>query len=137
MFQQVVLIGYLGNDPEMRFTASGDAVTHFRLAVNRRWTRDDGQMQEKTNWFNVTLWRRQAEIANQYLSKGKRVLVIGEIDGARPYTDREGNQRASIDVQVRELRFMDSRGQGSETEEGATASIENSQMMAVEEPLPF
>ncbi|MCL4859776.1 MAG: single-stranded DNA-binding protein [Caldilineaceae bacterium] len=109
MFQQLTAIGNLGNDPEMRYTPSGEPFTRFRMAVSRRWTRDDGSSQERTTWFNVTLWRRQAEVANQYLTKGKRVLIIGEIEGARPYTDREGNPRATIDVTARELRFVDSR----------------------------
>lgn len=109
MFQQSILIGNLGNTPEMRYTPSGVPFTNFRLAVNRRWTGENGQPMEKTTWFNITTWRRQAELASQYLEKGSRVLIIGEIEGARPYTDREGAQRASIDVTGHEIRFMDSR----------------------------
>ncbi len=88
MYQQIILVGNLGQDPEMRYTPSGVPVTSFSLAVNRVWTGQDGQRQEKTTWFRVTAWQREAELASQYLSKGRQVLVIGE---ARAYTDREGN----------------------------------------------
>ena len=109
MYQQLMLIGNLGSDPEMRYTASGVPVTNFRLAVNRRWTNTEGQAQEKTTWFNVSLWRRQAEIASQYLAKGHRVLIIGEVDSARPWTDRDGNLRATIEVTGNELKLMENR----------------------------
>jgi single-strand DNA-binding protein len=134
MYQQVTLIGHLGNDPEMRYTPAGEAVTNMRLAVNRRWTREDGQPQEKTTWFNVTLWRRQAELASQYLSKGKKVLITGEIDGARPWTDREGNLRASIEITARDFRFMENRTNGHDSEQAAEV---DAQPDVAEEPLPF
>jgi single-strand DNA-binding protein len=137
MYQQVTLIGYLGRDPEMRYTAAGDAVTNITLAVNRRWTRDDGQSQEKTNWFHVTFWRRQAEFANQYLGKGKRVLIVGEIDGARPYTDRDGNPRASIDIQGREIRILESRHHDQEADVALAQSAEINNGLVSEEPIPF
>jgi single-strand DNA-binding protein len=114
MFQQLILIGNLGNSPELRYTPTGQAYASFRLAVNRRWTGENGQPMEKTTWFNITAWQRQAELSSQYLDKGRRVMVIGEIEGARPYTDRDGNQRASIDVRAREIRFMDGRNTGQE-----------------------
>ncbi len=121
MYQQLILIGNLGNNPEMRFTASGVPVTNFRLAVSRRWTGADGQAQEKTTWFQVSSWNRQAEFVNQYLTKGRRVMVIGEVEAARPWTDRNGNLGATIEVTAREVRFMDSRpesnGQGGSAEE--------------------
>lgn len=114
MFQQLILIGHLGNDPELRYTPSGQPYAGFRLAVNRRWTGDNGQPMEKTTWFNVTTWRRQAELSSQYLNKGRRVMIIGEVESARPYTDREGNQRASIDVTAREIRFIENRNNEQE-----------------------
>lgn len=109
MFQQLILIGYLGNKPEMRYTPAGLPVSNFRMAVSRRWTGENGQPVEKTTWFNVTAWQRLAEFASQYLEKGSRVMVIGVVEGARPYTDREGVQRASIDVTANEIRFMESK----------------------------
>ena len=110
MYQQLILIGHLGTEPEMRYTASGIPVTNFNMAVSRRWTNPEGQSQEKTTWFRVSLWRRQAEIASQYLAKGHRVMIVGEVDNARPWTDRDGNLRASIEVTATELKLMESKG---------------------------
>jgi single-strand DNA-binding protein len=113
MYQQLILIGHLGTEPEMRYTASGIPVTNFNMAVSRRWTNPEGQSQEKTTWFRVSLWRRQAEIASQYLAKGHRVMIVGEVDNARPWTDRDGNMRASIEVTATELKLMENKGANS------------------------
>ena len=113
MYQQIILIGHLGTEPEMRYTASGVPVTNFNMAVSRRWTNAEGQSQEKTTWFRVNLWRRQAEIASQYLAKGHRGMIVGEVDSARPWTDRDGNARASIEVTATELKLMENKGVNS------------------------
>ena len=76
MYQQITLIGNLGRDPEMRYTPSGQPVTNFSVAVTRAWVGQDGQRQEKTVWFRVTAWRKLAEQASQYLTKGSKVLRI-------------------------------------------------------------
>jgi single-strand DNA-binding protein len=133
MYQQITLIGNLGSDAEMRYIPSGDAVTNFNLAVNRRWTREDGQSQEKTLWFRITAWRKLAELASQYLNKGRRVLIVGEIDSARAYIDREGNPRASIEVTAREIRFLDTRPSNQE-EDGPVAHGEREEPVA---EIPF
>lgn len=122
MYQQLMLIGNLGSDPEMRYTASGIPVTNFNLAVSKRWTNPEGQAQEKTTWFRVSLWRRQAEIASQYLAKGHRVMIIGEVDSARPWTDRDGNLRASIEVTASELRLLENRTANGHGEAEASAA---------------
>jgi single-strand DNA-binding protein len=121
MYQQITLIGNLGNKPEMRYTPSGTAVTNFSLAVSRRWTGNDGQQQEKTTWFRVTAWERRAEVASQYLNKGSKVMVIGEVTEARPWTDRDGNQRASIEVLAQEIKFLEGRGQEQDAGAGKTS----------------
>jgi single-strand DNA-binding protein len=110
MFQQVILLGNLGSDPEMRYTPSGVPVTSFSLAVNRVWNSQDGQRQEKTIWFRVSAWRRDAEIASQYLAKGRQVLIVGELEEPRTYQDRDGNTRVSLDVTARNIRLVGSRG---------------------------
>lgn len=122
MFQQLILIGNLGSDPEMRYTASGIPVTNFNLAVSKRWTNPEGQAQEKTTWFRINLWRRQAEIASQYLAKGHRVMIIGEVDSARPWTDRDGNLRATIEVTGNELRLLENRAGNGHSEPEAQAA---------------
>ena len=111
MYQQITLIGNLGRDPEMRYTASGSAVTSFPVATSQRWTGSDGQRNEKTVWFRVSAWERQAETCNQYLTKGRRVLVVGEIEEPYVYTDQEGNSRASLQVRARNVQFLNSRAE--------------------------
>lgn len=123
MYQQVTLIGNLGNDPELRYTASGDAVTNFSLAVNRRTAGSEGVPHYKTTWFRVTAWRRQAEVANQYLSKGRRVMVVGEIDTIRTYMDRDDNPRAIVDLTAREIQFLDNRAASEEISAEAEEQI--------------
>jgi single-strand DNA-binding protein len=116
-FQKLIIVGRLGKDPEMRYTQSGVPVTSFNVAVDRRWTNQSGEKQEKTTWFRVTCWRKQAEIAAQYLQKGKQVLVEGEVD-ASAYTDREGNARASLEMTATNFQMLGARG---EAPEGAVA----------------
>ncbi len=110
MYQQITLIGNLGNDPEMRYTPSGVPVASFSLAVNKTWTGQDGQKQDKTTWFRVTTWRKSAEIVSQYLTKGSKVMVVGEIEEARAFTDRDGNNRASLEVTAQTVKFLSGRG---------------------------
>ncbi len=110
MYQQVVIVGNLGSDPEMRFTPSGIPVTSFSVAVNRRWTDSNGEQREKTTWFRVTAWRRLAELCNQYLSKGRLVLVEGEID-ASAWLDNQGNPRATLELTARKVKFLGGRGE--------------------------
>ncbi|MFN8492199.1 MAG: single-stranded DNA-binding protein [Caldilineaceae bacterium] len=136
MFQQLMLIGHVGQQPEMRYTPSGTAVANFSLAVNKRSTNAEGQVQEKTTWFRVTMWEKKAELASQYLHKGSKVMVVGEINEARPWTDQSGNLRASLEMTAHELRFLDSRGR--EQDEGANkaTSSEPSQEAAPAD-IPF
>ena len=111
MFSQIILIGNLGNDPEMRYTPTGVPVTSFSLAVNKSWTNQEGQRQDKTTWYRVNTWRKQAETVSQYLTKGSKVLVVGELDEARAYIDRDGNPRASLEVTAQTVRFLSGRGE--------------------------
>lgn len=80
---KVFLLGRLGQDPEMKYTANGHAMTTFSMATNRYWTDDSGEKQEKTEWHNVKVWRRQAEIANEFLRKGSLVLVEGRLETSK------------------------------------------------------
>lgn len=106
MFQQCIIVGNLGRDPEMRFMGDGTPVTNFNVAVNKRWTGRDGNPGEKTWWFRVTCWGRLAETTNQYLRKGSPVMVIGEVD-ASAYIPREGGEpRASLELTARDVRFL-------------------------------
>jgi len=139
MYQQITLIGNLGNDPEMRYTPNGVPVTSFSLAVNRRWTNQEGQAQEKTLWFRVTAWRKLAETASQYLTKGRQVLVVGELEEPRTFTDKNGVVRVSLDVTANEIRFLGrSDGAHGETAMSSVATSSGSGGPAMsDEDIPF
>lgn len=102
---KVQIIGNLGADPEMRFTANGRSVANFRVACNRNWTTPDGERREDTEWVSVVCWERLAEIAGQYLSKGRQVYVEGRLQ-TRQWEDREGNTRYTTEVIAREMIML-------------------------------
>ncbi|MFL5761591.1 MAG: single-stranded DNA-binding protein [Thermomicrobiales bacterium] len=111
---QAILIGNLGRDPETRFTPNGAMNVSFTMATNRRWTDANGQQQENTTWFRVTAWGRLGESLNKLaeqgaLVKGRSVFVSGSFD-AREYTDRNGLQRMSLDVNANDVRLLGGRG---------------------------
>jgi single-strand DNA-binding protein len=118
MYQQITLVGNLGRDPEMRYTGSGVPVTNFSVATTRTWTGADGQRQEKTVWFRVAAWRRLAEICNEYLAKGRRVLVVGELDEPNIWTDQNGNTRADLQLTARDVQFLNSRAEAEAMDAG-------------------
>ena len=114
MYQRVVLVGRLGKDPEMRYTPQGTPVTSISVATSRKYNTADGQQKEETAWFRVSVWGKQGEAVNQYLTKGSRVLVEGtltpdENGGPRTWTDKEGKVRASFEVRAQTVRFLDSK----------------------------
>ena len=95
---KVILVGRLASDPEMRSTQAGQPVCNFRMATSRVWTnRDSGQKQEKTEFHNIVLWRRLAEIASQFLTKGSLVLIEGRIE-TRSWEDASGNKKYKTEV---------------------------------------
>jgi single-strand DNA-binding protein len=117
MYHKIVIVGNLGGDPEMRYTPDGTAVTNFSVATNRRWNRPDGTQGEETVWFRVTAWRQLAETCNQYLSKGRPVLIEGRLkpdeNGApRVWIGNDGQARASFEVTALTVRFLGGRGEG-------------------------
>jgi single-strand DNA-binding protein len=108
MFSKTIVVGYLGRDPELRFTPSGQQVCSFSVATSRSWTDQGGQPQEKTTWFRVTAWGKLGELCHQYLAKGRLVLVEGEID-ASSWTSQTGEPRASLELNARNVRFLGGR----------------------------
>ena len=90
MYQKVQIIGRLGRDPEMRYLTNGTPVVSFSVATDRAWTDSDGAKQVKTTWFKVSAWRRLAETCNQYLTKGRLLLVEGELAERNPFHQRDG-----------------------------------------------
>ncbi len=112
-YQQITIVGNLGRDPEMRYTPTGVPVTSFSVAVSRNWTDQNGQRQEKTTWFRVSAWRKTAEVVSQYAVKGSLVLVTGEIDEPRIWTDKDGNARSSLEITAQNVRFLGGRPDGN------------------------
>lgn len=106
--------------PRLPYTLpSGQSVCNFSVAVSARWTNREGQPQEETTWFRVAVWGRQAETSNQYLAKGRRVLVEGRVS-ARAFIGNDGQPRASLELSARDVRFMSSRQE--DAQEGGAAS---------------
>lgn len=112
MYQKIIIAGYLGRDPEMRYTPSGQAVTNLNVATSRRWSDRDGNSQEETIWWRVAVWGKQAETCNQYLSKGRPVLVEGRVrpdpatGGPRIWTGNDGQPRSSFEINAISVRFL-------------------------------
>ena len=107
-FQQVIIVGNVGRDAELKYTPQGVAVCDFSVAVNKVTGKGENR-KEKTTWFKVTVWRERAETASQYIKKGMKIMVIGEVD-ARAYTDKNGQAVASLDLTANDFKFLDSRG---------------------------
>ena len=120
MYQSVTVIGYLGRDPEMRYTSSGVPVTNFSVATSRKWTDAAGAAQEKTTWFKVSAWRKLAQTCNQYLHKGQLVMVEGEVD-ASAWTGQDGTAKATLELTARTVKFLSKSGEAQE----AAAEDEN------------
>lgn len=116
-FNKIILVGYLGRDPEIRHTPQGEAVCNFSMATTERRKNAQGEMEELTTWFKVTVWRRQAEIANEYLSKGKQVYVEGRLRQAE-YTDRDGNKRTALEVSASDIQFLGDKASGADNGDG-------------------
>jgi len=116
MVNKVILIGNLGRDPEVRSTPSGQPVATFTLATSRRWRDKSGQKQEQTEWHTVVVWGKQAEIAGQYLTKGKQIYVEGRLQ-TRSWDDRQtGEKKYKTEVVCDNFQMLSARGGGSEFE---------------------
>ncbi len=109
---RIQIIGNLGRDPELRFTQSGTPVANFTVAVNESWRRRDGQPGERTEWFRIVAWAGLAEVANEYLRRGRQVYIDGRIQ-TREWQDREGNDRTSTELVARDLILVGSRDDSS------------------------
>jgi single-strand DNA-binding protein len=120
MYHTLIIVGNVGKDPEMRYTPSGQAVTSFSLASNRQYTTGNGEQVKETIWFRVTTWGKQAEVCNQYVKKGMKVLVEGRLTpdkatgGPRVWTKQDGSTGSSFEVTASTVRFLSSRGEGGE-----------------------
>jgi single-strand DNA-binding protein len=110
MLNKVMIIGNLGRDPEVRTTPSGQAVANFTVATNRKWKDRDGNLQEKTEWHQVVCWGRQAEVAGQYLTKGKLIYVEGRLE-TRSWDDKtHGDKRYRTEIICDNFQMLGRKG---------------------------
>ncbi len=124
---KVQLIGNLTRDPELRHTPKGTAVSEISLAINRVWNNDQGQKQEETTFVEVTLWGRQAELAQQYLTKGRPVYIEGRLQ-LDSWDDKEtGKKRSKLRVIGENMQFLDSKGGGGGGNNSGGGNSERSQ----------
>ena len=114
---KVMLIGNLGKDPEVRFTAAGQAVTSFSLATSEKFKNKSGEMEERTEWHNITLWGKLAKIAGEYLSKGKTVYIEGRLQ-TRKWQDKEGVERYTTEIIAEQMQLLGSRGGAASGDDG-------------------
>ena len=137
MYHKITLVGRLGGDPEMRYTPSGQAVTNISVATNRRYTTSDGNKVDETTWFRISAWGKTAEITNEYLKKGSRVLIEGRLNpdqetgGPRLWERQDGTSAASYEITAERVHFISTRA-----EDEASQSAGESQGIA-EEDIPF
>jgi single-strand DNA-binding protein len=110
---KVILVGRLGKDPELKYTASGTPFCRFSMATDDVWNdKSSGERQEKTEWHNIVTWDRLAEICNQYLTKGSLVYIEGSLQ-TREWDDQEGNKRRTTEVRARDMVMLGSKGDGA------------------------
>lgn len=102
---KAILIGRLGRDPEVRYMPNGEAVCNFSIATSETWKDQHGQKQERTEWHAVTLYRRMAEVAGQYLKKGSLVYIEGRIQ-SRKYTGKDGIERTAYEIICHEMKML-------------------------------
>lgn len=120
MYQRIIIVGNLGKDPEARFTPGGQQVTSFSVATENRYNNAAGEQVKETCWFRVSTWGKQAEICNQYLKKGSKVLVEGRLTpdkatgGPRVY-ESNGKHGSSYDLRADTVRFLSPRTDGDQS----------------------
>ena len=102
---KVILVGNLGRDPEVRYTPQGTAVANFTMATTDRWNDPSGEKKERTEWHRIVVWGKQAEIAAEYLKKGRQVYVEGSLQ-TREWTDKEGNKRYTTEVRAQRFQML-------------------------------
>jgi len=124
-YHTIIVVGRLGRDPELRFTPSGQAVCNLSVATDHSYTSRDGQRVSQTTWFRVTVWGKQAETVNQFLAKGRQVLVEGRLNsdengGPRVWTRQDGTPSASYEITANTVRFLGSKSDSQQSSGGGS-----------------
>jgi single-strand DNA-binding protein len=145
-FNKIIIVGNLGRDPELRYTPQGSAVCSFSVATNEKRKDKTGELQDITTWFRITLWGKQAENASKYLTKGRPVYIEGRLR-VEEYTDRDGAQRYSLEVQGTDMQFIssgradeyttESSSQHNFADEADSTDNFSTQSSAVDDDIPF
>ena len=133
---KVILIGNLGQDPEMKYTSGGTAMCNMSLATTESYKNSEGETVEKTEWHRLVAWARLAEICSQYLKKGSQIYVEGSIQ-YRQFDDKDGNTRYFTDIRVREMQMLGGRdggSSGSYSDGGQARGNQTTRKPAVSEP---
>lgn len=140
MFNKVFLIGRLGQDPEMRYTPSGTAVTDFPMATDRRYKDREGNLQKETTWHDIVCWGKTAEFVAEYLQKGRLVFVEGEIR-RDTWEDRNGQKRVNVKINARNIQLLEwgekNTRSGSSAKPVASAEEPNEDFGDTEDDVPF
>ena len=123
---KVIIIGNIGQDPEVRYTPGGNAVANLTIATSESWKNQQGQSQERTEWHRCVLYRRLAEIAGEYLKKGAKVYIEGRLQ-TREWQDQQGQKRYTTEIVVNEMQMLDSRGNTGTGTGSGNASHQGSQ----------
>lgn len=137
-YHTLIIVGYIGKDPEMRYTPAGQAVTNFSIAANRQYTSSGGEQVKETIWFRVSVWGKTAENCNQYLHKGSLVLVEGRLvcdpktGSPRLYTRQDGSPGTAFEMSANTVRFL-----SGHEEESAVENTDNGPDHQPEEERPF
>ncbi len=109
MFNSVILVGRLGHDPESSTTKSGEHLCKFSIATTGKWLDKDGVSQESTTWHQIICWKKLADLSEQYLTKGRLVLIEGEVT-TNSWTDKNGVKQYSTEIKAKKVLFLDSNG---------------------------
>ena len=138
---KVILIGRLGQNPELRYTPAGAAVANFSLATNEKWTDKAGNKQEKTEWHRIVVWNKTAELCNQYLQKGREVYIEGRLQ-TRQWDDKDGQKKYTTEVVADSVQFLSGNagagaGAAASAAASASAAAPASAGTAANDDIPF
>lgn len=114
---KVIVLGRLGKDPELKYTPAGQPVCSFSIACSESWTDKSGQKQEKTEWINVVVWGKLAELCNQYLAKGRQAFIEGKLS-TRSWDDKDGKKCYKTEVVAETVQFLGGNAQGKDQAQG-------------------
>ena len=133
---KVLLIGRLGQDPELKFTQSGIAVAKFSLATTQSWKDQDGNNQEKTEWHNIVVWRKLAEICSEYLKKGSKIYCEGSLS-TNTWEDENKKKHYRTEIVMNDMIMLDSKGASGEFGPKKTEEAEVNVAQSKDDDLPF